>query len=197
MIYSLVYLLSVIRGSIFMLLCLSLYALILLLSGISGITFSSPQYLVIYCMAFSIPLSGWIASLIVEKNISTLYNRRFISTTVFTVTAALCLQNGKSIDYILAAFNAVQNKSPMELVGLFVNTVNAALKCSAVVACSFIILISLVEIPFVWFCSAFGFTHKAEISFAGLRPAVFFVILIYSFDLITGFLSHRLWPAGF
>lgn len=194
---SLLYLFSVVRGNIFLLLCLSLYAFLQQISAINGTQLNNYQYAVIYFIAFAVPASGWIAAQLIERNISILYNRQFISNAAFIIAVALCLQSGKFVDFLISGIEAAKGKSHLELTGVLVNTANSALKCAAVVACSLLVLVSLVEVPFIWFCSALGFTQKAEISFAGLRPAIFFVIFIYAFDLIVGYISFRLWPSLF
>lgn len=197
MAYSIFYLLSLIRGNIFLMLCFSLHVFLQVLGAVLMPRMTGQQYILIYFITFAIPLSGCLAAYIIEKNVSSLYNKEFISRLGFIIAVALCMQSGRMVDYLLAGFQAVQSKPSLELIALLMSVSGAALKCAAIVSCGLLMLINLIELPFAWFCTAFGFTAKAGVSFAGLRPTVMFLLLTSLFDYISGFITRNLWPGSY
>ncbi len=194
MVYFAIYSFGLISGNIFILFVLSLLPVLLLLPKLAAQNAGFTQYIVSYFIVLSIPVSGLLTSYLIEKNISSLKNKQFISRTAFIITVALCLQSIRFVDFLTGTVTLQHTGTHAETLAIVVNVCNACLKSAAISAFGILFLVNIVELPFIWFCQAFGLTNKARIPYSGIRPAISFLVFIYSFDFIVDLLSSKMWP---
>lgn len=196
MLFSLIYFIAILKGSIFILLLISLFAFFKLLFSLSGLNPGSFEIIVLFFVILSIPIAAYVSAALTESSILNSSNLELLPRLGFVVTCAYCLQNTQIIDYFSAAFSLVDGASKTELLVLLIKTSSVCLKTAGVVAFCILLLISMLELPFLWFCNSFSFTSQADITLAGVRPLFIFIVFFYIVEIIASFVSSRLWPAA-
>lgn len=187
---------AVLCGNLFLLLLLLFSILTFLLQSLSGTALSFEQSVALHATVFVIPVAGWLAGEFIRRALHQSSQGDLFARTALIVTCLLCLNEPQLVSYLSAAASFAGEKSGIELAARVVHAAGLAFKAGGVTAAALLLLLAIFELPFIWMCNAFGYTSRAEISIAGLRPAALLFLIVVLFERIAAFFARHLWPAG-
>lgn len=150
---------------------------------------------VVCIMALSVALAGYIAGLLLEKFGFNKFQSPALQTMCFVLPLAIGFAAPTGSDFLISSIDvAIKSSNTMDTAGFLLLVVERTIFCGTIAAFVIMVIELLFELPFLWFCNAYGFLRKPNISLEGIRAITIVALCAFGFDLIASFFVGDLWP---
>ncbi len=150
------------------------------------------QYILFSTILISIPLSAFIAGLLLDRFIfnNNIEKHGLFNGLLFCASMFLALNSNQLVNYIDAALSVTLNAT--RITALVLSSINTSLLAGCILALSVIFILLMCELPFKLLKVARD--SYANINFSAIRPILACFILALTLQITSDYMADVLFP---